>query len=326
MHSSPQLRWIATAPSDAKAIPGDPPSEDPEIFEAESAACSPLLLSCPGFSTELLDLDPPGGEFISDEGPCFTQEPGRPQVSRSEYAPVAASPSEIPLLLNPDCSSLLATSSPGSRYRHDLGRTCDAESDNVIQPPGSPSLRNAILSLGEEVISASQLHRLSREVQSTIVWLEYRLTSDNLSQDLSAGSLPQECLETSFNALIDASDALSLRRSIILTDIGTVLEQVTAQLRDYLDDGEMLSSINESIQIIEEEDQRRKLRINFYALQNHRSTSSSYGSSFLQQNRLIFLRTQKFLASTAQLRHTAAAFIADPMSIMNTSSPCIRLK
>ncbi len=83
------------------------------------------------------------------------------------------------------------------------------------------------------------------------------LTSDNLSQDLTGDSLPQECLETSFNALIDASDALSLRRSIVLTDIGNALERVAAQLRDYLDDGEELSSINESIRLIEEEDHRR---------------------------------------------------------------------
>ncbi len=101
---------MTTALSDAgpsATIPGELPSQDAEIFEVESHACSPLLLSGPGFS-EFLDLNPPGGEFISDEVPRPTEEPGCYQISHSEYAPVAASPSEVPLLFNPTCSSVLS--------------------------------------------------------------------------------------------------------------------------------------------------------------------------------------------------------------------------
>ena len=86
----------------------------------------------------------------------------------------------------------------------------------------------------------------------------------------------------------------------------------------------MISSINKSIRLIEEEDEKRSLMINFNALQNHRSSTSDYGCSFLQENRMVFLRTQRFLESTSHLRRSATAFMNDPMSLMNKMTPSIR--
>lgn len=145
-------------------------------------------------------------------------------------------------------------------------------------------------------------------------------TRHNLSQDLLQDSFSRESLERSFNALIDASDALSLRMAITLTDIGEVLEQVTTMMRRYHSDGALLTSIQNSIQCIEEEDERRDLLINFCGLQNYRSTSSDYGASFLQRNRRVFLRTQKYLKTTHHLRNNAAAFIAQA-PLMGISPP-----
>ena len=286
-----------------------------EFSESGSGTCSPLLLSVPTLPMALLDFDPVEGEI-----PCqvssSTQESFVKFSPATQYPPVET-PLEIPLLYNPDCNSVL-DASPGPRHHHELDR-------NTIQFPGSPSLRSTILTIGEDAISGSQLHRLRREVKLLIMRLEVILmTRDILLQDLMESSLPQEALEITYNALIDASDALSLRRSIILTDIGTALEQLCLRIREYIDDGTMISSINKSIRLIEEEDEKRSLMINFNALQNHRSSTSDYGCSFLQENRMVFLRTQRFLESTSHLRRSATAFMNDPMSLMNKMTPSIR--
>lgn len=146
----------------------------------------------------------------------------------------------------------------------------------------------------------------------------------NLSQDILENLLSQESLEVAFNALIDASDALSLRRSITLTELGAALEQVTALLRQYHDDGATLDSITNSIHYIEEEDRHRNLMINFCGLHNHRATSSDYGTSFLQRHRLVFLRTHQFFRATNRFRENAADFMADPALFIVKSSPRLR--
>lgn len=115
-----------------------------------------------------------------------------------------------------------------------------------------------------------------------------------------------------------------MRRSIVLTDIGNALEQVITKVQQYHDDGITLASIRKSIRSIEEEDRRQHYMINFYGLQNHRSTSSGYGASFLQENRVLFLSAQRYLDSTSHLRNAAIDFMTNPASLTSGFSPHLK--
>lgn len=97
-----------------------------------------------------------------------------------------------------------------------------------------------------------------------------------------------------------------------LTEIGVLLEHLITVLRRYDSDGEAMASIDESIKCIEDEDRKRCHFINFYGLQNHRSTSSDYGSSLLQEHRSVFLQANRYLESNAHFRSKALAFITNP--------------
>lgn len=72
-------------------------------------------------------------------------------------------------------------------------------------------------------------------------------------------------------------------------------------------------SVDEEIEFIECENQLRHLSINFYGLECHRSTCSHYGPSFLQNNRLLYLKLQSFLDASNSFHSAASTFLNDPL-------------
>lgn len=121
-------------------------------------------------------------------------------------------------------------------------------------------------------------------------------------------------LEKSFNSLIDAKNAIAIRQSLVLTEIGICIEQLTSRLALYNSDSTAMLSVNNDINSIHDESDKQSLPINFYGLEYHRSTSSNYGSSFLQQQRSLRIQMEPFLSSTHHLRTTASGFLTDPSS------------
>ncbi len=71
----------------------------------------------------------------------------------------------------------------------------------------------------------------------------------------------------------------------------------------------MMASVNDDIRFIRDESDMRNLPINFYGLEYHRSTSSDYGLSFLQQQRSLRIQMEPFLKSTYHLRAMASDFL-----------------
>lgn len=128
-------------------------------------------------------------------------------------------------------------------------------------------------------------------------------------------SLPQEAFILSFNALIDASNALILRNTIELTDIGYYLGHAAAVLSRYDDDIAALESIKHKIAYIEAESTRQGMEINFYTLEHHRSTSSDYGLSFVEEHHLLYTNLERYLAATRSFRQFAAGYLDDPPSL-----------
>lgn len=119
----------------------------------------------------------------------------------------------------------------------------------------------------------------------------------------------------SFNALIDASNALILRNTIALTDIGYHLGQAAAVLSRYDVDTAVLASIKNDIDYIEAESARQGIHLNFYALEHHRSTNSNCGLSFLEEHHLLYTDLEPFLEATRSFRQFSAGYLADPSSL-----------
>lgn len=125
-------------------------------------------------------------------------------------------------------------------------------------------------------------------------------------------------MEKSFNSLVDAKNAIAIRQSIILTEVGFYIEQLAAKFAMYNDDSAAMSTINSDIRYIWEKSDEHDIPINFYGLEFHRSTSSTYGLSFLQQQRSLRIQLDPFLNSTCQYCTFASEFIADPSSLFCT--------
>lgn len=127
--------------------------------------------------------------------------------------------------------------------------------------------------------------------------------------------LPQEAVILAFNALIDANNALILRNTIDLTDIGFYLGQAAAVLSRYDGDIAAQLSIREKIEYLEVESARQGMYINFYAMEHHRSSDSAYGLSFLEEHHLLYASLDPFLAATRTFRGFAAGYLDDPPSL-----------
>lgn len=118
-----------------------------------------------------------------------------------------------------------------------------------------------------------------------------------------------------YNSLIDTRNAIIIRQSLVLADIGICLQQLLIKLDAY-DSGDATKlSVDNEIKGLERENRERKLRINFYGLESHRSACSRYGPSFLQEHSLLFLRLQPFLPPKAPFEAAAYAFLKDPSAL-----------
>lgn len=134
------------------------------------------------------------------------------------------------------------------------------------------------------------------------------------NQDCQDDPPSQEFLELSINSLTDTKNAIAIRQSLILAEIGVYIEQMASRLALYHADCSVLLSVDDDIRFIKNESNRRNIPINFYGLEHHRSTCSDYGLSFLQEHRSLRIQMDPFLKSTYQLRALASDFLDDPSS------------
>lgn len=128
---------------------------------------------------------------------------------------------------------------------------------------------------------------------------------------------PREVLEVAYNSLIDTRNAIAIRQSLILADIGACLQQLLGKLDAYDCGDATKSSVDNEIKHLEHENWERKLAINFYGLESHRSACSCYGPSFLQEHTLLFLKLQPFLPPRAPFEAAAHAFLKDPSLLLD---------
>lgn len=134
-----------------------------------------------------------------------------------------------------------------------------------------------------------------------------------------------EGLERYFNALVDARNAIALRKSALEVDIGDYLKVLDARLSLYAKDEVFLQSAANEVQLIEQESSARDLRINFLRLELLRSLTRnpSYGSSFLEKESVIFSSTMRILRKRGDAGQITLLFLADPHSLAERRLPLL---
>lgn len=135
-----------------------------------------------------------------------------------------------------------------------------------------------------------------------------------------------ESLERYFNALIDARNAVALRKSALAIDIGDYLKVLDAKLSLYAKDEVFLKSAANEVQLITRESSARDLRINFFGLEILRSMAQnpSYGSSFLERESVILSSTTRILQKREDAGQVTHMFLADPYSLAERRLPLLR--
>lgn len=120
-----------------------------------------------------------------------------------------------------------------------------------------------------------------------------------------------------FNAVVDAKNALTLRQSAVMADIGDCLEMVSPKFGLYDTDSMVLQSVFYELQLIKEECQTRQLGLNFWALEYFRSGlhGSDYGFSFVEDHPELYATVGRVLGDKEFSSHATQQFLQDPFSL-----------
>lgn len=131
-------------------------------------------------------------------------------------------------------------------------------------------------------------------------------------------SLSVKELEQRFNAVVDAKNAVNLRRSATLADIGDCLLLLDSKLRLYDRDDAFLKSAVHEIQLIKQQSKATGRPIDFLGLELLRSMSRNckYGQSFYEKHRILCSSVQRILSVKEQATHVAYQYLSDPASLL----------
>lgn len=128
-----------------------------------------------------------------------------------------------------------------------------------------------------------------------------------------------EALERHYSIVVDAKNAVSLRQSAILADIGLCLGLLIPKIHLYAKDRVLLASIYEDLDYIHQECSNRQIELSFDSLEWFRSADSPYGLGFVDDKRhQSFCWREKKLAinNYNAARAVALQFLGDPAALM----------
>lgn len=298
--------FLGMEPLELPEAQSDPPS--PFIFPGDLVGFSDSLGQV---SNEVSSLDVPVIPFdnIDDQ----TAPMQLPLLFQSHFLPdhPATSPGSQVASKQTSCASHCTC--PGSS---------NAVGDDSVLTSAAASVISQVQLLGNEAMSAYKSRKLSvYEVESAIVPTNSSLANLLIYKKCQPSS-PRETLETSYNSLVDTGNAISMQQALILSDIGSCIQRLLRLLEAYDKSNAVKTSIDDEIRYLETENHRRALFINFFSLELHRSTCSSYGPSFLQKNRLLYIRLQRYLNSRAAFQIAASAFLNNP-SLLREDPACL---
>lgn len=197
----------------------------------------------------------------------------------------------------------------------------------------SPILTPHLIILGDDAVStyesvcSSQTTGPPPDVKSfhyeTISVLKKNYTQATDSPHSLFSSFSCEGLEKYFNALIDARNAITLRRSANGADIGAFLKVLDARLNLYRKDEVFLSSAAHELQQIKQESLKRNFRINFLGLEMFRSLTRNppHGSSFLELHGATNTCVNTSLRTLEDEQCVTDLFLEDPSSLTEHRIP-----
>ncbi len=132
---------------------------------------------------------------------------------------------------------------------------------------------------------------------------------------------PPEVLEQHFGMIVDAKNALLLRQSTTITDMGTSLEMLTSQLSLYDKDTARLVSLKEELQLLMKAVFERELDLDFDVLENYRSSIPPYNLSFTEGNQALYCTVRPIIDAQRDARAAALDFLKDPMALRDYRLP-----
>jgi hypothetical protein len=108
---------------------------------------------------------------------------------------------------------------------------------------------------------------------------------------------------------------------VVAVDISDSLEQLLPKLAMYEEDGQIVKSAFQDIDLIKEECKRRKLSPNFFALENFHEILPSHTPSVIEMHRELFSSMQNVLEHRVGAQRTAAQFLKDPLALKERRLP-----
>ena len=123
--------------------------------------------------------------------------------------------------------------------------------------------------------------------------------------------------------IIDAQNALLLRQSTTITDIGISLEMLTSLLCTYDTDAARLVSMKEEIELLMQANAERNLDLDFDILENFRSSFPPYDSSFTEKNHSLYSTVQPLIDARRDAQAAGLHFLNDPMSLREYRLPLL---
>ncbi len=124
--------------------------------------------------------------------------------------------------------------------------------------------------------------------------------------------------------IVDARNALILRQSAIVADIGLYLESLIPKINLYAIDNAHLVSVREELDRICQECEDRKITLQFNDLEWSRSAKHPAGLSFLDDKRhrdFSWYETTMLIDTYSDARAVGLHFLSDPTALMENRLP-----
>ena len=135
----------------------------------------------------------------------------------------------------------------------------------------------------------------------------------NPPASLFSSSSPKE-ITRYFAAAVDAENAIRLRESALLVDIGDCVELLTSKLKLYDQDRAVSKRASDEIKLIKKESKARNLDINFYGLEYFRR-ANQLDESFREEHGEIYHDLEPILDMKEFSTSLALKFLEDPMAL-----------
>lgn len=138
-----------------------------------------------------------------------------------------------------------------------------------------------------------------------------------------------ETLACQYATTVDAKNALVLRQSAIVADIGLFLELLIPKVNVYATDTVMLTSIQQDLELLRQECIARHIDLPFNDLEWGRSPDHPCGLAFTNEGRHQNFSWQDKTMDVSEYSDARAVglqFVNDPASIIDNRLPTLRLQ